>query len=286
MINILVTGANGQLGNSIKKIFENDSNIHAVYTDIECLDLTDKAAVNSIICENQFDFIINCAAYTAVDKAESDEVLCAKINTEAVGNIAEAARKSKTKVIHISTDYVFNGENHRPYEENDKPDPQSVYGRTKLAGEAVLMSFCPTTAIVIRTAWLYSEYGNNFVKKILQLSDEKSEINVVSDQIGTPTYAGSLAQTIHNIVSTSEWTPGIFHFTNEGVASWYDFATSIIKIAGCKQCKVIPIRTKEYPTPAKRPSFSVLSKDKIKRIYNLNIPHWEYSLEQCIKNIL
>lgn len=285
MIKILVTGANGQLGRCLKNILQSDADLNVLYTDINELDLTNKTAVEKIITANTFDYIINCAAYTAVDNAECNEVICSKINTEAIGNIAEAARQYKTKVIHISTDYVFNGENHRPYEENDKPEPQSVYGRTKLAGEAILMSFCPSTSIVIRTAWLYSEYGNNFVKKMLELAKQKDYINVVSDQIGTPTYAGDLAQTIYHIIKYNEWHPGIFHFTNEGVASWYDLTMATFRLAGINNCKVHPIRTKEYPTAAKRPSYSVLSKDKIKRLYNISIPYWEFSLNKCINNL-
>ncbi len=285
MIKILVTGANGQLGRCLKNILQSDADLNVSYTDIDELDLTNKTAVDKIITANTFDYIINCAAYTAVDNAESNEVICSKINTEAIGNIAEAARRNKTKVIHISTDYVFNGENHCPYEENDKPEPQSVYGRTKLAGEAILMSFCPSTSIVIRTAWLYSEYGNNFVKKMLELAKQKQCINVVSDQVGTPTYAGDLAQTIYHIIKFDEWHSGIFHFTNEGVASWYDLTMATFRLAGINTCKVTPIRTKEYPTAAKRPLYSVLSKDKIKRLYNISIPYWESSLKKCINNL-
>ena len=284
MTNILVTGANGQLGQSLKKVFATDQNLHVSYIDIEDLDLTDIEAVTEYFNKNQFDIIINCAAYTAVDLAEKDQVVCAHINTDAVRNIAEASRKNQSKIIHISTDYVFNGKNFRPYAENDVPDPQSVYGRTKLEGEGVLMAYGPQS-IIIRTSWLYSEFGNNFMKTMCRLGDEKEEINVVCDQIGTPTYAYDLAVAIHSIINYSEWQPGIFHFSNEGVASWYDFAVAVMRIAG-KKCKVNPITTKEYPTAATRPPFSVLNKSKIKTAYSLTIPNWDESLCKCINNYI
>lgn len=285
MINVLVTGANGQLGQSLRRVLGADAEINAIYTDVDTLDLTDKSAVERFVEANQCDVIVNCAAYTAVDNAEKNEVACATINTQAVGNIAEAARKHKLQVIHISTDYVFNGESHRPYAENDEPDPRSVYGRTKLEGEGLLLAFCPNS-IIIRTAWLYSEYGNNFVKTMLRLASEKERITVVSDQIGTPTYAGDLADMIHHILRCDDRKTGVYHYTNEGVASWYDFAKSIMRIAGVDRCEVLPIATKDYPTAARRPLYSVLSKSKIKSAYGLTIPYWEESLAKCIKNML
>ena len=200
-----------------------------------------------------------------------------------MGNLAEAAVKNGTRVIHISTDYVFSGQGCRPYEENDEPYPQSIYGRTKLEGEALLTSFCQN-ALIIRTAWLYSEFGGNFVKTMLRLAETRPEINVVADQIGTPTYAGDLAEAIHRIVSSGEWKPGIYHFTDEGVASWYDFTKAIFEIAG-RDVKVNPIKTSEYPTQAKRPLYSVLSKKKIKKAFGLEIPYWRDSLKTCISQL-
>lgn len=280
---IMVTGAYGQLGNALKRELENDKSIETIFTDADTLDITDTAALHRFFDDNPVDMVINCAAYTAVDRAESDDLKAAAINTGAVGNLGQAAAKHNIKVIHISTDYVFNGETFRPYEENDEPYPQSIYGRTKLEGEGLLSSFS-NKAMIIRTAWLYSEFGSNFVKTMLRLADEKSEINVVADQIGTPTYAGDLAHAIHQIIHHKDWKPGIYHFTNEGVASWYDFTKAIFEFTG-KKTKVNPIRTSQYPTPAKRPLYSVLSKDKIKRTYGLEIPYWRDSLQECLKRL-
>ena len=277
---ILVTGANGQLGNCLRKTFSNDTDLEVVYTDVQDLDITDREEVDHFIRENNFDFIVNCAAYTAVDRAETDDLKAAAINTVAVGNIAQAAAKHRVKVIHISTDYVFNGENYRPYEENDEPYPRSIYGRTKLEGEGILTSFCQD-ALIIRTAWLYSEFGGNFVKTMLRLASEHKSINVVADQIGSPTYAGDLADAIHHILRHNKWLPGIYHFTNEGVASWFDFSKAIFELAG-KNVEVNPIPTSQYPTPAKRPLYSVLSKMKIKNTYGVKIPYWRDSLKKCL----
>lgn len=279
----MVTGAYGQLGNALKRELDGDSAIEAIYTDADTLDLTDSVALSRFFEDNPVDMVINCAAYTAVDRAESDDLKAAAINTGAVGNLGQAAAKHGMKVIHISTDYVFSGENFRPYEENDEPYPQSIYGRTKLEGEGLLTSFS-NNAMIIRTAWLYSEFGNNFVKTMLRLAAERDEINVVCDQIGTPTYAGDLAHAIHQVIRHERWQPGIYHFTNEGVASWYDFTKAIFEITG-NTTKVNPIRTAQYPTPAKRPSYSVLSKDKIKRNFGIEIPYWRDSLQRCIKEL-
>lgn len=283
MTRILITGANGQLGNALRLELAGDPNIDAVYTDVEDLDITNAEAVENFLRDNAIEMMVNCAAYTAVDRAESDELRAAAINTEAVGIIGQAAGRLGIRVIHISTDYVFSGESYRPYEEKDEPFPQSIYGRTKLEGEGLLTSFCKD-AVIIRTAWLYSEFGNNFVKTMLRLAGEKEELGVVSDQIGTPTYAGDLAAAIHAVIRSEEWKPGIYHFTNEGVASWYDFAKSIFEIAG-KDIRVKPLLTSEYPTAARRPMYSVLSKNKIKRTYNIEIPYWRESLEKCIARL-
>lgn len=280
MTRILITGANGQLGNALRLELAGDPNIDAVYTDVEDLDITNAEAVENFLRDNAIEMMVNCAAYTAVDRAESDELRAAAINTEAVGIIGQAAGRLGIRVIHISTDYVFSGESYRPYEEKDEPFPQSIYGRTKLEGEGLLTSFCKD-AVIIRTAWLYSEFGNNFVKTMLRLAGEREELGVVSDQIGTPTYAGDLAAAIHAVIRSEEWKPGIYHFTDEGVASWYDFAKSIFEIAG-KDIRVKPLLTSEYPTAARRPMYSVLSKNKIKRTYNIEIPYWRESLEKCI----
>lgn len=277
---ILVTGANGQLGKSIRKVFSGDPTLEVIYTDVAELDITDREEVDHFIRENKLDFIINCAAYTAVDKAEKDDLRAAAINTGAVGNIAQAAARHKVKVIHISTDYVFNGENYRPYEENDEPYPRSIYGRTKLEGEGILTSFC-TNSLIIRTAWLYSEFGGNFVASMLRLASERPSLNVVSDQIGSPTYAGDLAEAIHHIIKHDKWLPGIYHYTNEGVASWFDFSKAIFEIAG-KKVEVNPIPSSQYPTPAKRPLYSVLGKMKIKNTYGVKIPYWRDSLKKCL----
>lgn len=281
---ILITGSKGQLGSSLHRELEKDPEIEAVYTDYDTLDITNRAAVTRFMTDNRFDIVINCAAYTAVDKAETDEILAAALNTGAVGNLAEAAVKTGARVIHISTDYVFSGQGFRPYEENDEPYPQGIYGRTKLEGEALLTSFCQN-AMIIRTAWLYSEFGKNFVKTMLSLAETRPEINVVADQIGSPTYAGDLAKAIHRIIRHDKWTPGIYHFTDEGVASWYDFTKAIFEIAG-KDTKVNPIPTSAYPTPAKRPLYSVLSKAKIKSTYGIEIPYWRDSLKKCMATLL
>lgn len=280
---ILVTGAHGQLGRSLQKEFAADKDIEAIYTDAEELDITNAEAVDRFLQENPVDIVVNCAAYTAVDKAESDNLKAAAINSGAVGNLGQSAAKHGVRVIHISTDYVFSGENFRPYEENDEPYPQSIYGRTKLEGEGLLTSFCNDT-MIIRTAWLYSEFGNNFVKTMLRLAGERDEISVVSDQIGSPTYAGDLAKAIHSVIKSDKWVPGIYHFTDEGVASWYDFTKAIFEIAG-KKTLVKPIRTSEYPSPAKRPQYSVLSKNKIKTNYGIEIPYWRDSLKECLEKL-
>ena len=282
-IKVLVTGCNGQLGQSLQREFAGDGNIEATYTDYDTLDITDREAVGHYLNANKFDVIVNCAAYTAVDRAETDDLKASALNSGAVGNIGEAASKCGTRVIHISTDYVFSGQGFRPYEENDEPYPAGIYGRTKLEGEGLLSSFCQD-AMIIRMAWLYSEFGNNFVKTMLRLGAERPEINVVCDQIGTPTYAGDLAHAIHLILRHNQWIPGIYHYTDEGVASWYDFAKAIFEDAGVK-VKVNPIPSKDYPTPAPRPFYSVLSKGKIKRVFGMDIPYWRDSLRSCITKL-
>jgi len=282
MKTILVTGANGQLGNSIRRLAAGYPQYAFVFTDVDTLDICDAQAVNAFVKEKQVDYIINCAAYTAVDKAEDDEALCLRINRDAVRNLGEAARMAGARVIHVSTDYVFDGTNHLPYVETDNTCPASVYGRTKLAGEQALQEVCPD-AVIIRTAWLYSEFGNNFVKTICRLAKEKEEVNVVDDQWGTPTYAGDLADAIIKMLENDELPEheGIYHYTNEGSCSWYEFAKEIVSLSG-ESCRVNPISTDQYPVKAKRPIYSVLDKAKIKREFEIEIPEWKEALLRCM----
>ena len=281
---ILVTGAAGQLGNELHNVLEQKMPGVTMYTDIKDLDLTDSEAVKKFIIDNEISHVVNCAAYTAVDKAEQEPALCAKINTDAVKNIAEVAADYGVKVIHVSTDYVFDGTAHAPYKESDNVNPISTYGTTKRKGEMVLLSMSPD-AVIIRTAWLYSPYGNNFVKTMMRLGSERSELGVVCDQIGTPTYALDLAEAIYTILTARQWVPGIYHFSDEGVCSWYDFTKAIHRIAGIKSCNVKPIATDDYPTLAARPPYSVLDKTRIKKTYGITIPHWEESLVDCINRL-
>lgn len=279
---ILVTGSNGQLGRSIRRVFEERGVENVFFTDIEELDITNYEAVSRFVTDHDITHVINCAAFTRVDDAETDAINAAKLNTGGVSNIAQIAAKYKIKVLHVSTDYVFSGEAWRPYAENDEPYPRSIYGRTKLEGEGILMAFCPD-AIIIRTSWLYSEFGNNFVRKMIQMGREKKDLKVVVDQIGTPTYASDLAEAIYSILHSSVNEPGIFHYANEGVASWYDFAKAIFRLSDM-DVNVSPILSKEYPTKASRPLFSVFNKEKIKKTYALKIPHWEDSLRKCLSS--
>ena len=281
---ILVTGANGQLGNELRGLLEQEMPGVTTYVDIADLDLTDASAVKSYLNKGNFSHLINCAAYTAVDKAEEQSGLCAAVNTDAVSNIARDAEELGLRIIHISTDYVFDGTSHRPYTESDKVNPTSQYGATKRKGETALLALAPDS-IIIRTSWLYSPFGKNFVKTMLRLGQTNDTIRVVADQIGTPTYAFDLAKAILAILKAQQWVPGIFHYSDEGVASWYDFATAIHRIAGTKGCKVLPIPTKDYPTPATRPMYSVLDKTRIKATYGIEIPHWETSLAHCLTRI-
>ncbi|MDL2256994.1 dTDP-4-dehydrorhamnose reductase [Bacteroidales bacterium OttesenSCG-928-I14] len=281
MTNVLITGANGQLGSDLQKISNLYPRFRFIPTDIETLDLTNQEQINSFIVENKIDYIVNCAAYTAVDRAEDDKETCFLVNTTAVSNLAKAAY-GKARIIHISTDYVFSGSGNQPLKETDETNPQSVYGESKLEGEIALQKICPDS-IIIRTSWLYSTFGNNFVKTMIRLGKEKEVISVVNDQYGTPTYAADLAKVIMDILEyseTSSFMPGIYHYSNEGCTTWQEFASKIMSLNKLN-CKVEPIPTSEYPTKAKRPMYSVMDKTKIKNTFGLTIPQWEESLEKC-----
>ena len=282
-MNILITGCNGQLGNEMQ-LLEKQNPQHTYFnTDVQELDITDQQAVEQFVAENAIDGIVNCAAFTAVDKAESSQELCDQLNRVAPGYLAGAVERRGGWFIQISTDYVFDGTNHTPYAETDPVCPNSVYGRTKLAGEQAAREACQRT-MVIRTAWLYSTFGNNFVKTMIRLGKEKTELGVIFDQIGTPTYAADLATAIFAAINQGV-QPGVYHFSNEGCISWYDFTKAIHRLAGITTCKVRPLHTAEYPTPAARPHYSVLDKTKIKQTYDIEIPYWEESLAQCIAKL-
>jgi dTDP-4-dehydrorhamnose reductase len=287
--NVLVTGANGQLGSELKRITkDHEANLKFIFTDVAELDITNLADVEKFVKENNIKYIVNCAAYTAVDKAEDDIDLCYKINKDAARNLGIAATNNEAKVIHVSTDYVFDGTNTKPYIETDPVCPKSVYGKSKQEGEAVLMEACPNS-IIIRTAWLYSIFGNNFVKTMIKLGKERDSLNVVADQTGTPTNAADLADAIVKILDYSEanhFEAGIYHYSNEGVTSWYDFTVQIHKDAGITTCKVSPITTDQYPTKASRPQYSVLDKTKIKDTFRIKIPKWEDSLRKCVNELI
>lgn len=282
---ILITGADGQLGNELKEASKNYYGYDFIFTDIHTLDITDPAKVEEFLKANDPDWIINCAAYNLVDKAEADPEAAMKINAEAVRNIAQVIKGSDCRFIHVSSDYVYEGAASVPYNENSAVNPQSAYGRSKLAGEK--FAFVHPASMVIRTSWLYSSFGNNFVKTILRHASEKDCLNVVFDQTGTPTWAADLAGAIMNIVSgvirnRFAFNAGVFNYSNEGVCTWFDFAVEIINEAGLP-CKVNPILSSDFAQAAKRPSYSVMDKTRIKETYELNIPHWRESLKKCMK---
>lgn len=281
MQTILVTGSNGQLGSELNIISAYES-FEFIFTDVEELDISDASAVNSFFNTRKIDFCINCAAYTAVDNAEKNIEAARMVNVDAVQNLAEACTINKTTLIHISTDFVFRGDSHIPLTEENKPDPISVYGFTKLEGENIALKSNPKT-VIIRTSWLYSSFGNNFVKTMIRLGQEKEELGVVVDQIGTPTYAGDLAKAIILIIKDEDLEDnyGLYHFSNEGVASWYDFAKAILELKSIKVA-INALTTKEFPTLAKRPNYSLLDKSKIKKTFNLTIPYWRDSLISCL----
>ena len=282
-MNILVTGCNGQLGNEMQ-LLEKLHPEHTYFnTDVAELDITNREAIEQFVGDNAIDGIVNCAAYTAVDKAEENQEFCHLLNADAPGFLAEIIEKRGGWMIQVSTDYVFDGTNHKPYVETDPVCPNSTYGRTKLAGEQAVLNNCKKS-MIIRTAWLYSTFGNNFVKTMIRLGREKAELGVIFDQIGTPTYARDLAQVIMTAIHKGI-VPGIYHFSNEGVISWYDFTKAIHRIAGITTCHVRPLHTSEYPTPAARPHYSVLDKTKIKQTYGIEVPYWEESLRECIAKL-
>ena len=281
MSSILVTGSNGQVGSEIRALSSYYTHTF-FFTDREELDITDREAIDSFVTENRVDTIINCAAYTAVDKAEEDSLLADKINHLATQYLAEVAKEKNIKLVHISTDYIFDGTNFRPYIETDSTNPNGVYGKTKLDGEIALQNINPQNSIIIRTSWVYSSFGANFVKTMLKLGKERDVLGVIFDQVGTPTYARDLAKTILDILSEIENREvEVYNYSNEGVLSWYDFAKEIMKMAKL-ECKINPIETKEYPTPAKRPHYSLLNKAKIKEEFGIEIPFWKDSLEVCL----
>lgn len=282
MSNILVTGAKGQLGSEIRALSVLYPQHEFTFTDRTIFDLSNLCTMEDFFENKKFDGIINCAAYTAVDKAESEKELSDTINHRFVSMLAKIAKKNNSALIHISTDYVFNGQNHRPYIESDPTDPQGVYGRTKCDGENAILSVAPSNTVIIRTSWVYSSFGNNFLKTMLRLGKEQDNLGVIFDQIGTPTYARDLAQTLLELFPhIKNEKPEIYHYSNEGCASWYDFAEAIFELSGVN-CKVSPITTDQYPTPASRPHYSLLNKSKIKTEFGITIPYWRDSLKECL----
>lgn len=288
MKNILVTGAYGQLGNEVRLLSVNYPQYNFMFTDVDSLDICDKAMLMDFVQGNDIRYIINCAAYTAVDKAEDDAELCEKINAKAVKNLGEVAQEVSAGIIHVSTDYVFNGKGYMPYTEDMPTSPCSVYGKTKLKGEKALLKACEK-AMVVRTAWLYSPFGNNFVKTMRKLGAERDTLNVIFDQVGTPTYAEDLAAALlvmmDKTIDQEHNKGGVYHYSNEGVCSWYDFTLKIHQLSGITTCQVNPIETKDYPTKAARPHYSVLNKAKIKATFGVQVPHWESSLQRCIEEL-
>ncbi len=283
MKKILVTGSNGQLGSSINKVQTEYEKARYFFTDVADLDITDGNAVRHFVVENDINFIINCAAYTAVDKAEDEFDLAKKINAKGPGVLAKIAAEKNATLFHVSTDYVFDGTAHEPYKEEDVCMPPSAYGKSKLLGEEEVLEY-GQNAVILRTSWLYSEFGHNFLKSMIKYGTERDELKVVFDQIGSPTYASRLAKGILCMIHSNQVIDGnqIYHFSNEGVCSWYDFAVEIMK--ACEiDCKITPIQSFEYPLPAPRPFYSVLNKAKVRKEYQLNIPHWRVDMLDCIK---
>ena len=288
--NILITGANGQLGREMRNVLTGDQRFNAVYTDVAgndivMLDITDEDAVEQMVNDHAINVIVNCAAYTAVDAAEDNEPLAERLNADAVGILARVAKRHGARMIHVSTDYVFDGKGCVPYTEEMPTCPQSAYGRTKLAGERQLLDALGDDAVILRTAWLYSPYGKNFVKTMLALGKDKPALKVVFDQVGSPTCAYDLARAIVIVMSADQWHGGIYHFSNEGVISWYDFTKAIHRLAGITGCDVQPCHSDEFPAKAHRPAYSVLDKTKFKTTFGVTVPYWQDSLEETLHRL-
>ena len=286
--NILITGANGQLGHEMRNVLADDQRFNAIFTDVAgdsivMLDITDEAAVERIVSDRSIQVIVNCAAYTAVDAAEDNEPLAARLNADAVGILARVAKRHGARMVHVSTDYVFDGQGCIPYTEEMPTCPQSAYGRTKLDGERQLLNALGDDAVILRTAWLYSPYGKNFVKTMLTLGKDKPALKVVFDQVGTPTCARDLARAIVTVMRAEQWHGGIYHFSNEGVISWYDFTKAIHQLAGITTCDVQPCHSNEFPAKAHRPAYSVLDKTKFKATFGVTVPYWLDSLKDTLK---
>lgn len=287
-INILITGANGQLGHEMRNVLADDRRFNAVFTDvagddITRLDITDEDAVERMVTDQGIHFIVNCVAYTAVDAAEDDEPTAARINADAVAVLARVARRHGVRMVHVSTDYVFDGNGCIPYTEDMATNPQTAYGRTKLDGERLLIDTLGDDAVILRTAWLYSPYGKNFVKTMLTLGKDKPALKVVFDQVGSPTCARDLARAIVTVITADEWHPGIYHYSNEGVISWFDFTKAIHRLSGITMCDVQPCHSNEFPAKAHRPAYSVLDKTKFKTTYGVTVPYWLDSLAETLK---
>ena len=288
--NILITGANGQLGHEMRNVLADDQRFNAIFTDvagdnITMLDITDEAAVERMVADNGIAIIVNCVAYTAVDAAEDNEAQASRLNAEAVGILAQVAKRNGARMVHVSTDYVFDGQGCTPYTEEMATNPQSAYGRTKLDGERLLLDTLSGDAVILRTAWLYSPYGKNFVKTMLTLGKDKPALKVVFDQIGSPTCARDLAKAIVTVITADEWHPGIYHYSNEGVISWYDFTRAIHLLAGITTCDVQPCHSDEFPAKAHRPAYSVLDKTKFKTTFGVTIPYWLDSLQETLQQL-
>ena len=288
--NILITGANGQLGHEMRNVLADDQRFNAIFTDvagdnITMLDITDEAAVERMVADNGIAIIVNCVAYTAVDAAEDNEAQASRLNAEAVGILAQVAKRHGARMVHVSTDYVFDGQGCTPYTEEMATNPQSAYGRTKLDGERLLLDTLNDDAVILRTAWLYSPYGKNFVKTMLTLGKDKPALKVVFDQIGSPTCARDLAKAIVTVITADEWHPGIYHYSNEGVISWYDFTQAIHRLAGITTCDVQPCHSDEFPAKAHRPAYSVLDKTKFKTTFKVTVPYWLDSLQETLQQL-
>lgn len=288
--NILITGANGQLGHEMRHALADDKRFNAIYTDVAgddvtLLDITDEDEVERIVGDHGIRLIVNCAAYTAVDAAEDNEAAAARLNADAVGILARVAKRHDTRMVHVSTDYVFDGQACTPYAEDHPTNPQSAYGRTKLAGERLLLDTLGDGAVILRTAWLYSPYGKNFVKTMVSLGQTKPALKVVFDQVGSPTCARDLARAIVTVITASEWHPGIYHYSNEGVISWYDFTLAIHRLAGITTCDVQPCHSDEFPAKAHRPAYSVLDKTRFKTTFGTRVPYWLDSLEETLHQL-